>query len=164
MSATATIMVGVVVERRQAVSRWADALWRPVAILPGLPDVAAWTSLGMADGAERFYAGAWEMALHRTDTATYRDNLASGTPRVWIAARLAEGAALSIVGVTADPAEGESFTEAGDDIVESVPMPAEIAALLARFVVEHHVERPFLKRKRTRWAPGSGPPPEDEDE
>jgi hypothetical protein len=155
--ATASMMLGVVVERRQGVTVWADTLWRPVAVLPGLPDAAPWTSLGRDGPAERFYAGPHEMELHRTDTATYRDNLATGTPRIWVCVRLA-GDALSIVGVTADPAEGESFTEAGDDIVESVPMPAEVAALVAAFVAEHHVERPFLKRKRKNWTPE-----EDED-
>jgi hypothetical protein len=150
--ATASMMVGVVVERRPGVTRWAETLWRPVAVLAGLPDAAAGASLGHHGPAEHLYAGPWEMELHRTDTATYRDNLATGAPRIWVCARLA-GAALSIVGVTADPAEGESFTEAGDDIVESVPMPAEIAAFVAAFVAEHHVERPFLKRKRRDWTP-----------
>ena len=160
MSATASMMVGVVVERRQAVTRWADALWRPVAVLAGLPDAAPGTALGSDGPAERFYAGASEMALHRTDTATYRDNLATGAPRMWVCARLGEGPVpLTIVGVTADPAEGESFTEAGDDIVESVPMPAEIAAFVAAFVAAHHVERPFLKRRRKNWTPE-----DDEDE
>jgi len=39
------IPVGVVVERRKAISQWAEFLWRPVAVLAGLPDAAAWTPL-----------------------------------------------------------------------------------------------------------------------
>jgi hypothetical protein len=39
------IPVGVVVERRKATSPWAEFLWRPVAVLAGLPDAAAWTPL-----------------------------------------------------------------------------------------------------------------------
>ncbi len=93
------------------------------------------------------------MELHRTDTPTYRDNLATGTPRIWIAARPCDDAAMpDIIGVTPDPAEGEAYTEAGSDIVEHVPMPVEIQALLDAFIAEHHVERVFVKRKRRDWS------------
>jgi hypothetical protein len=50
--------------------------------------------------------------------------------------------------VTADPAEGEAFTEAGNDLVETVPMPGPIVQAVEAFVAEHHVERPFFKRER----------------
>jgi Protein of unknown function (DUF3305) len=55
--------------------------------------------------------------------------------------------------VTADPAEGEGMTEAGNDLVEAVPMPALIQEAIADFVAEHHVERTFVKRKRDRADP-----------
>lgn len=157
--ATETHNVAVVVERRRPVSPWLDVIWLPIAVLPGVPDVPDWTSLGGADTGERFLAGAFAMELHRTETASYRDNLASGDPRIWVAARLTDAdPPLAIVGVTPDPAEGESYTDAGDDIVESVPMPPPIAELLARFIAEHHVEREFIKRKRKR----AGTPDEED--
>ena len=52
--------------------------------------------------------------------------------------------------VTADPAEGEASTEAGDNLVETVPMPDGIIEALEAFIAEHHVERPFYKRQRDR--------------
>ena len=55
--------------------------------------------------------------------------------------------------MTADPAEGEAFTEAGNDLVETVPMPAAIAETMDAFIAEHHVERPFFKRQRDRAEP-----------
>jgi len=58
-----------------------------------------------------------------------------------------------IVAVTADPAEGESFTQVGDDLVEAVPMPPAVCAIVEAFVAEHHVERAFVKRKRERADP-----------
>jgi hypothetical protein len=160
MAATEHVTVGVVLERRKAVSVWIDHLWVPVAVLPGAPELPPWTPLGTTDTGERFFAGAFDMGLFRTDTPTYRDNLASGDPRIWVAAR-PTGAEppLQIVGVTADPAEGESYTEAGDDIVEHVPMAPELVALLQDFVALHHVERVFVKRRRRRWASD-----EDEDQ
>jgi hypothetical protein len=151
--ATETILVSVVLERRVAVSQWADHLWVPVAVLPGDPAIAKGTALGATDTGERFFAGRFELDLHRTDTPTYRDNLASDDPRIWIAARAGSGPDVpEIVGVTADPAEGEAYTEAGDDIVEHVPMAPEIAGLLAEFIQAHHVERVFIKRKRRDWS------------
>ena len=154
--------IGVVVERRQGVTGWADVLWLPVAVLPGVPDVPPWAELGASATGMRFYAGAFTLALHRTDTPTYRDNLAGGAPRIWVACRPTGGVPpLEIVGVTADPAEGESYTEAGDDIVESVPMAPEIAAELAAFIATHHVERPFIKRRRANWTTGEVPDDED---
>ncbi len=149
--ATESLTVGIVVERRKATSPWIDTLWLPAAVLPSAPDLAPGTPLGTTETGERFYAGPYTLEFHRTDTPTYRDNLTTGQPRIWVAARLTE-AGVRIVGVTADPAEGESYTEAGDDIVEHVPMPPEIAGILAEFVAEHHVERAFIKRKRRRWA------------
>ncbi len=150
--ATEIVMVSVVLERRAAVSKWVDYLWLPVAVLPGAPEMAIGTKLGTTETGERFFAGSFAMELHRTDTATYRDNLATDAARIWVAARpAADGSQPVIVGVTPDPAEGESYTEAGDDIVEHVPMTADLVALLHAFIATHHVEREFIKRKRRRW-------------
>ena len=147
--ATERYRLGGVVERRESASPWLDRLWQPVGVLASVPDLPAWTLLGEEEGRARFYAGPCELELHRTDTTTYRDNLATGAPRIWIACRVQPGEDRpAVVTITADPAEGEALTEAGDDIVEQVPMPPEIAAVLAEFVAAHHVERPFIKRRR----------------
>jgi hypothetical protein len=148
------ILVGVVVERRKAESQWVDFTWRPVSLLAGAPDAAPWTRLDGDDEATRFYAGARDVELFRSETTNYRDNLLSDTPSVWVALRpTGVEPPFDIVLVTADPAEGEAFTEAGDDLVETVPMPDAIRAELARFVADHHVERQVFKRKRDRADP-----------
>ena len=83
----------------------------------------------------------------------YRDNLASGAPSLWVVLRRTEGdPPLTLFTVTADPAEGEGMTEAGDDLVETVPMPPSIQDAIAQFIAEHHVERTFSKRQRDRAA------------
>jgi hypothetical protein len=48
------IPVGVVVERRKATSPWAEVIWRPVAVLGGVPDAAAWTPLATDEGSGDF--------------------------------------------------------------------------------------------------------------
>lgn len=149
------IRVGIVVERRKATSPWIDHVWIPVAALAGEPDTPPWTVLGSEDDATRFYAGSADIELFRTETGNYRDNLASGKPSLWVLLRPTESGdpALDLVAVTADPAEGESFTEAGNDLVEVVPMPEAVCDVLEAFIAAHHVERQFVKRKRDRLDP-----------
>ena len=150
----ARISVGVVVERRAATSPWIEHVWRPVGVLAGVPEAEPWTSLPGAAGADTFYAGAAEVELHRSETTNYRDNLASGQPSLWVVLRPTNGdPPFTVVTVTADPAEGEAFTETATDLVESVAMPEPIADMVAAFVREHHVDRTFEKRKRDRANP-----------
>ncbi|MGY3620133.1 DUF3305 domain-containing protein [Bradyrhizobium sp. USDA 10063] len=148
------ISVGVVVERRKGRSAWAGLLWRPVSVLVGSPAAAPWTPLDAEGEVTLFYAGEAMIELHRTETTNYRDNLASGSPALWVNLR-PTGAEppYELLAVTADPAEGEAFTDAGSNLVDAVPMPAGIAEIVERFVAEHHVERPFIKRQRDRQGP-----------
>jgi hypothetical protein len=151
-----TIPVGVVVERTTAMSAWADYVWRPAAVLAGQPNTALWTKL--SDDSERttFYAGPAAIGLYPSETGNYRDNLASGTPSLWVVLRESGGEPpYAVFLVTADPAEGEGMTAAGNDIVDAVPMPDSIREQVAAFVAEHHVEREFFKRKRDRVDPAS---------
>ncbi len=148
------IPVGVVLERRKAISPWLDAVWRPVAALSGCPDAAPWTVLGGDEEVRSYYAGASEIELYRSETGNYRDNLASNRPSIWIALHETGGEPpYEVAAVTADPAEGEALTEPGTALVESVPMPEPIRDVIAAFVAEHHVEGVFTKRKRDRADP-----------
>lgn len=171
MSARAdvSIPVGVVVERRKATSPWVDVIWRPVAVLNGLPDTAPWTALSAAEDAATYYAGGATIELYRTETDHYRSNLTSQRPSVWIALRpTGVDPPYRLFAVTADPAEGESFTQSGSDLVDAVPMPAAVRQVIAAFVAEHHVEQPFYRRKRDRAGPQAparrGPAREDRDQ
>jgi hypothetical protein len=158
MSATplATIPVGVVIERRKAMSQWVDYLWRPVAVLHGEPQAQPWTPLSSEGDVTTFYAGAATVELHRPETGYYRDNLATGAPSLWVALAPTDAdPPYKVVAVTADPFEGESYTEIASNLVDQVPMPPAIAEIVAGFVAEHHVERQFFKRKRDRADPES---------
>jgi hypothetical protein len=145
----ARISVGVVVERRKAMSPWLDTVWRPVAVLNGLPGAAPWTALDTAENVATFYVGAAEIELYRTETDHYRSNLASGAPSVWVALRpTGVEPPYDLFAVTVDPAEGESFTQAGGDLVDAVPMPAAVRQIVEAFVAEHYVEQPIYRRTR----------------
>jgi hypothetical protein len=151
---SAKIAVGIVVERRKARSPWIDFTWKPVAALPGQPDALPWTTLAEDGETTTFYAGAAEVALYRTETANYRNNLGSGAPMLWVALRPSGvESPYELFAVTADPAEGEAWTETGTDLVDAVPMPEVVRATIDAFVAEHHVEQPFHKRERDRADP-----------
>ena len=143
--------MGVVVERCKAESPWLDFLVRPVSVLAGVPSAQPWTVIHAAGDLTTFYAGDAVIELHRTETANYRNNLASGTPLLWVVLRPGPGqVGFDLLSVTADPAEGEALTGAGDDLVESVPMPSYVREIVENFVAEHHVDQPFFKRARDR--------------
>ena len=125
----ATIPVGVIVERTQGASAsGSTSSGGRSPCSPGEPDDAA------LDHAQRSTATARpSMPARRRSSCTapkprnYRDNLATRRAgSVGGAARDRHRAALRGLLVTADPAEGEAMTEAGNDLVEPVPMPDAI--------------------------------------
>jgi Protein of unknown function (DUF3305) len=128
---------------------WAEFLWRPVSVLAGVPSAAPWTPLDAEAETTLFFAGEAVIELHRTETTNYRDNLASGAPALWVVMRpAASSPPYELLAVTADPAEGEAFTDAGNNLVEAVPMPSDIVETVGQFIAQHHVDRPFVKRQR----------------
>jgi hypothetical protein len=143
--------VGVVLCRRVVDNPWVDHVWSPVTILEDVPSTVPWTMLSDEAGATLYYAGCATIELFRTETASYRDNLADGAPLIWVALRRQGGGPeLELTKVTADPAEGEAMFESGTDVIGTVPMPPDIASWVAAFVDKFHVERAFQKRKRDK--------------
>jgi hypothetical protein len=141
--------VGVVVERRRAKSMWAEFLWRPVCVFAGRAVAEPWTPLDTQAETALFYAGHANIELYRTETSYYRDNLTSAAPKLWVALHpISSEPPYELLAVTADPAEGEAFTDTGSDLVEAVPMPRNIAEAVGQFIASYHVERPFIKRQR----------------
>ena len=148
------ISVGVVVERRKPDSPWIDFVWRGTGVLPDEPEMTPWTVIREQEGTTLFYAGSAMVDLYHSEAARYRDNLATGAPNVWIVLAPSEGAwPYTVSAVTADPAEGEAFTQAGANLVEAVPMPELLCEAIENFIAEHHVETEFVKRERRRADP-----------
>jgi hypothetical protein len=144
------IPVGVVVERHTAASPWIDFTWHATGVLPDELAMKPWTVLREEPGSTAFYAGSGTIDLYRSEAEYYRDNLATEAPGVWVVLSPSGGEwPYAIAAVTADPSEGESFTEAASNLVEQVPMPEAIRVIVARFVEENYVPRNFVKRKRT---------------
>lgn len=150
------IMVGVVVERRRMDNPWQAERWSAVAVLPGVPVVPPGTVLGEGDGWARLYAGSVEVALFPGETDNYKHNLGSPQPSVFVILRADSGGTPPrLLGATVDPGEIDAHSDAGDDLIEALPLPPEMAAWMQDFVARHHVERPFHKRQRDRADPNA---------
>lgn len=151
---TLRIPVAVLAERRPGVTQWVAEVWRAVQVLEEAPPVPPWTLLREEDGRALFFAGVAEVALHPTDTENYKHNLEAAEPLVWVTLRPAESApGVMLQTVTVDPGEAHLYADAGDDLLEALPMPPGLRAAAETFVAAHHKERQFHKRKRDRADP-----------
>jgi hypothetical protein len=149
-----TIAVGIVVERSKSAGPWTDFLWRPITALGGAPDTPPWTKLSDDGEHATFFVGTADIELYRSEAGNYRQNLLVEMPLLWVALRRTDtDPPYVLAAVTVDPAEGESWAALGNDLVDTVAMPAPVEALVAEFVSEHYVEEPFLKRQRDRAHP-----------
>lgn len=148
-AAAKRMTVGVVVERRQTDHPWQDHSWRPWAVIPGGGPAGGWRRIADGPGWQRYYAGSLEIALHRSETGSYLQNLASEPPRVYVVLRRVSGEhEVEPLLVTVSPDEAQGYSESGDDQVEGLPMPEEIAAWLGAFVDLQPLPAPFVKRRR----------------
>jgi len=157
---TDRLPVGVVLEQRAIDNPWADHVWRAVAVIPGAPPLeGAWRRMVEGDGWTQYHAATLDLEIYSSETDGYRTNLNAAAPKVYVVLRPnpdAAGPEIIVFHVTLCPHEASRYTEVGDDVVETVPMPDEIAAWLADFVAKHHVEVPFIKRQRLPYDPRKG--------
>lgn len=145
------IKLGVVVERRKGVTRWAEHVWRPVSVFAGGSPRQGWHEMRSGEDWTQFCAGTARLALHRADAAEYQRNLTSPQPAIYVVLAPAKGEIpWAVQLVTASPSEGEVYTIGGDHIVEGVPIPDELRPVLEAFVEAHYKPETFKKRKRDK--------------
>lgn len=146
--------VAVLAERRPGVTPWAEHAWSVVEVLEEIPPVAPWSVLREDAGRTLYFAGSAEIALYPTDTDNYIHNLQQERPNVWVVLRPTEDApGFRLHAATVDAGEAHIFTEAGDDLVEALPLPPGLRLVMERFIAEHHRDRSFHKRRRDRADP-----------
>jgi hypothetical protein len=155
MERRSSMALGVVVERREIDNRWQRWSWKAVAVIPGAPPVDAWRELVRGDRFVRWHGATLPLELHRAETEAYRVNLSGRSPAIYVVLRNVEssertaGNDVAPFTVTASPYDAEGYME-GDDLVEAVPMPEGLITWVRAFVERHHVDEPFVKRKRKR--------------
>jgi hypothetical protein len=156
MTATAAARreIGVVLERRRVDHPWQEHAWRAVAVLPDVPAAPPGTEIAAGEGWARLYAGAAELELFPLETDSYKHNLEGTPPSVFVVLRRTESEPpLALHGATVCVGQAHAHADTMDNVVEALPMPAEIRDWLADFVARHHVERAWFKRKRDRVDP-----------
>ena len=146
------IELGLIARSHPPANRWAERVLRPYAVVMAGPELVPGTLMHEAEGIRTVWMGRIGLNLHSGDSSNYLDNLLSGSPRIWAAM---EGETVQML--TADPYEGESLASDPGRIVEAVPMPADLAAEIAAFTRAHHVEEPFVKRRKDRQPDGNAP-------
>ena len=155
--------LGVVVERRELESRWVRFAWRPTGVIAGagpLDPEGDWTLLDSGEGWTKFHAGTLSLELFPKETEGYRLNRSQEPPRIFVVLRTLDDDDLphDVLPflVTACPYEAQDYLDSGDDIVEAVTMPDAVVAFVQAYIDRHHVDEPFEKRKRKRWAEQRG--------
>jgi hypothetical protein len=147
-----SIPVGIVVERRTSGHPWADDVWMPVAAIAGAPANAEWTKMVEGEGWTRYLAATLPVDLHHKETDGYVFNLQSAAPSLFVVLRKTDDGPMPVAVhlVTASPHEADGHLQSDDEIVEKVAMPEEILRWVEAFVARHHVEVPFVKRRKNR--------------
>ncbi len=151
--------LGVVVERREIDHPWCDHSWRPVAVIPGAPEIDDWRLIAEGEGWAHFHAATLPLELYPREAEGYRLNLSKPVPAVYVVLRPGEEAEDHEVEpflVTVCPYEAQDYLDADDDIVEGVAMPEAVIAWVQDFVDRHYRDEPFVKRKRKKWKEAGG--------
>lgn len=134
-------------------TKWAKWAWKVVAVIPGAGP-ANWRELRREGDVTDYHAATLTLDLWSSDTEAYLVALASDPPGVIVVLREATAIDAAMpwkpVVVTASPYEGQDYLDSGDGLVERVAMPAGMVGWVADFVERHHVEEPFVKRRRDR--------------
>ena len=145
--------MGVVLRRRPGVTRWAKWAWQAVAVLPNAGP-GRFKVLREEGDVTDFHAATVPMDLHHTECDGYRTSLMMTPPSLFAVldkgtnADNEHGIAVHTVPASADLAL--DWQDSAEMIVEPVPMPDEIIALVRDFCEAHHEEVPFIKRKRDK--------------
>src|SRR6266849_10980306 len=144
--------VGIVVERRRLNNPWQEEAWLPVSVVAGA-STGGWRVLHEDDKRLQAYAGTLPVELFRKETASYKYNLETGAPKVYVVLRRSDDAKFPWRPqlATVAPDEAQASLEGGDDIVEGVAMPEAMVEWVAAFIAAHHVDEPTYKRQRQRY-------------
>ncbi len=149
--------LGVVLERRDIDNPWQSVSWRAVAVIPGAPEIDQPRRLRGGPGWEQYHAATVTVELHRSETEGYKHNVSNEeVPKVYVVLRFDEededGAPRPAL-ATVCPYEASAYldTTATGEMVEPVPMPDGVRAWVQEFVAKHHVDAPFVKKRKKKW-------------
>ncbi|WP_235911607.1 DUF3305 domain-containing protein [Mesorhizobium xinjiangense] len=154
MSRELKMTVGVLAERRKAVSRWVKEIWVPVGVTPSVSGFSAGDVVVSDDRMTRYFMGLAELTCYAAETEAYVHNFNSRNPALFVVLRRDADRSHPLPWyvhcVTASPFQVQEFEDVGEDIIERVAMPPEIAMAIDQFVAVFHKDETFKKRRRDR--------------
>jgi hypothetical protein len=141
--------LAVVMQRRNARSRWAGVIWEPVSVMESEEPAGEARLLVKQDDLEQWLHAGFELAIHRDEIEGYYMNVSSGSPRVFVLWRMEgelgdENARGLPLQVTASYDEGGRWMDGGHS-VDSVTMPDAIFAWVGDYVEKNY--RPEPKKR-----------------
>jgi len=149
----ASLPLGIVIQRRPGVTRWAKWSWKAVAVLPGAAP-GDWAVLRQEGDVVEYHAATLPLELWRGEAKAYLDGLEAQNPAIYVVMRKPEqGDAehpFEVILATASPYEAQDFMNITEEIVEPVPMPPGVYAWVREFVDTHYEEEAFVKRRRDK--------------
>lgn len=143
------ISLGVVIRRSPGATRWARWAWKVVAVLPGAGP-ADWKELRRDGDTVEYHAATVPLELWASDVEAYLTGLETRSPSVYVVLRESEDSPREVTLATASPFEAQDYMDSGEEVVEQVAMPRQLAEAVREFVRTHHREEPFVKRRRDK--------------
>ncbi len=147
------INVGVIVRRSPNKSPWLKWSWKPICLLPGSVD-KDWKLIREESGIFDFHVGSQILELHRAEVESYKVSLAMEPASAFVIMERDEleneDKEYKLHKVTASAYEAQDYLDSDEYLVEPVPMPQTLQALIEIFSDAHFNEKPFIKRKRDK--------------
>jgi hypothetical protein len=145
-----TVWVGIVLERRESSNRWLDHVWSAITVVPDAPATDGWQVLRSDGDCVQYHYAPVPLTLHRKLGEAYDANVETEAPALWILLDDSdtEPVPYSVRAVTADPYEAQGMLDAGEGLVERVPMPEALVAWMVEFLKQMPDPEKFRKRKR----------------
>lgn len=148
-----SIPMGVVLRRRPGVTRWAKWAWSAIALLPNAGP-GGFKLLREEGEITDYHAATVPLDLHHTECDGYRTALMMTPPSIFVVLNKGENAdnahGIAVHTVTASADLALDWQDSAEMIVEPVPMPDDLVALLRDFCDAHFHDEPFIKRKRDK--------------
>ncbi|WP_278246876.1 DUF3305 domain-containing protein [Yoonia litorea] len=147
---TCTLPVGIVMQKKPGVTRWAKWTWSARAVIPGAAP-ADWVEMRRDGDCVEYHAATRSIELFSTDTEAYLHGLHARDPSVYVILRPVEaGVPLDVILVTVSPYEAQDYADSGEEMIEKVPMPPVVREWVEDFISAHHREETFKKRQRDK--------------
>jgi hypothetical protein len=130
-----TLAIGVIVERRAVEGPWQSHAWCVADAVIGEAPLEPGSRLRQDGTAAAYFAGTATLELDPTDIASYRENLRQEIPRLYVVLSEPDGDEPPRVHlVTAAPDEAECYLDGDPNLVDGVPMPHPLVAMIGDYV------------------------------